>query len=125
MFSYKANGQNTISYSTDRGVTWSEPSSEVTVNVNTGDKVMWKGSGTTTGSSLGIGYFGNTNIYNQQTPISTATFDIERNIMSLLSGDNFVNTNDLTGINYAFNKLFAHTRCVNTSNLILPATTLT
>ena len=55
---------------------------------------------------------------------STASFDIEGNIMSLIYGDNFIEQVSLAGKTYLFNGLFKATKCVNTTNLVLAATTL-
>lgn len=110
---------NTIQYSTNNGEIWSEASQVVEVNVQNGDKILWKGEMTPLNVSPptsfgGVGYFS----------ASTASFDIEGNIMSLLYGDNFVGQVDLSGRNYAFRNLFQNTKCVNADNFILPATTL-
>ncbi len=103
---------NTISYSTDGGNTWSTPATSVTINVNSGDTVMWKGEMTPT--SNGVGTYS----------ASTASFDAQGNVMSLLYGNNFINQTDLSGKNFAFRNLFSNTKIVDASNLILPATTL-
>ena len=108
-FTFTAQNNNVISYSTDRGKTWAQGSS---VTVNNGDKVMWKG--TMTPSSNGIGTFS-----------SNGNFDIQGNAMSLLYGDNFNGQTDLTGKDWAFYNLFSgNTKVVNAENLSLPATTL-
>lgn len=100
---------NPINYSTDGGETWTQGYS---VDVNSGDKVMWKGEMNLT--SDGIGKFG-----------STANFDVRGNIMSLLYGDNFKGQTDLTGKDRVFYKLFEeNTKIVNAKSLSLPATTL-
>ena len=100
---------NIINYSTDGGETWVQGNS---VNVNSGDKVMWKGEMSLT--SDGIGTFG-----------STANFDVQGNIMSLLYGDNFKGQIDLTGKYGIFKELFyQNTKVINAENLSLPATTL-
>lgn len=104
----------TISYSTDNGNTWSSPSRTATVNVNSRDKVMWKGTMNPTTSNNGIGVFSG----------STASFNIEGNIMSLLYGDNFSGQTSLNGKTYVFINLFASTNVINAENLALPATTL-
>ena len=106
---------NKISYSLDSGVTWSEPSSSVNINVNSGDTVMWKGEMTPDSNhSNGIGTFSNSNTF----------FDIQGNVMSLLYGDNFANQTDLTNLSYAFNGLFSMSWVISAENLILPATIL-
>ena len=117
-FTGTTNGTNTneIQYSTDNGSTWSAPSSNVTINVNSGDKVLWKGEMVpyNISNNIGIGNFSS----------STASFDIEGNIMSLLYKNNFIGQTDLTGKDYVFQNLFKNTNCVDTENLILAATTL-
>ena len=104
---------NMISYSMNDDKTWSEPAQTVSVNVNTGDIVYWKGEMTPIPSS-GIGKFTD----------STAEFDIGGNVMALLYGDNYNRQNDLTGKEYTFYYLFNNTKCINADNLTLPATIL-
>jgi hypothetical protein len=73
---------------------------------------MWKG--TMTPQYDGVGTFS-----------STANFDVQGNIMSLLYGDNFKGQIDLTGKYGVFKKLFyQNTKVINAENLSLPATTL-
>lgn len=105
---------NTIQYSTDNGTTWSEPSQNVSINVNNGDTVLFKGEMITPTRYQGIGRFS----------ASTASFDMQGNIMSLLYGDNFVGQLTLVDKVDAFYRLFLGTKCVDASNLVLPATTL-
>ena len=109
-FTFTPQNSNVISYSTDGGKTWIVGNS---VSVSNGDKVLWKG--TMTPSSLdGIGQFS-----------STAEFDIQGNIMSLLYGSNYKGQTDLTGKNGVFWCLFdGNTKVINTENLSLPAPTL-
>ena len=114
-FTFTPQSDNVINYSTDNGTTWTEGNS---VEVNSGDKVMWKGEMTPfmAVSPEGIGNFS-----------STGRFDVQGNIMSLLYGDNFKGQTDLTGKGGAFYNLFAsynNSNVVNAENLILPATTL-
>lgn len=109
-FGFIPQNNNVISYSTDDGKTWTEGN---IVQVNNGDKVLWKG--TMTSSSDGIGTFS-----------SVENFDIQGNAMSLLYGDNFKGQTSLSGKNYAFYNLFKNnTKVINAENLSLPATTLT
>ena len=102
---------NTISYSKNNGE-WSTPTQSVSVNVNSGDTIMWKGNMTPTGD--GIGRFSG----------GTSTFDAQGNIMSLLYGDNYLDQTSLRGKNNAFKYLFQSSKVVSAENLILPATTL-
>jgi hypothetical protein len=109
-FTFTPQSDNVINYSTNNGKTWTQGNS---VAVNSGDKVMWKGT-MTPASSQGVGKFG-----------STGNFDVQGNIMSLLYGDNYKGQTDLTGKDYAFYQLFYNnTKIINTENLSLPATTL-
>ena len=108
-FTFTPVNNNIISYSKDNGLTWTE-GNEVTVN--RGDKVLWKGVMSPTGN--GIGTFS-----------STANFDVQGNVMSLLWSDDFKEKVDLTGKNYAFYHLFYNnTKVLSAENLSLPATTL-
>ena len=111
-FTFTPENSNVISYSTDNGTTWTEGNS---VSVNSGDKVLWKGTMTPVSSyNDGIGTFS-----------STGNFDIQGNAMSLLFGDNYKGQTSLTGKDYAFYSLFSYnTKVVNAENLVLPATTL-
>ena len=103
---------NVISYSTDDGSTWSSPTQVITVNVNSGDTVLWKGEMTPTNNGVGT------------YSASTASFDAQGNIMSLLYGDSFKNQTSLSGKDYTFYYLFSQTKLVNAANVELPATTL-
>lgn len=107
-----SNYNGMLSYSTDEGATWSTQSSDVTINVNSGDKVLWKG--TTDIQDIQLGTFSG----------STASFDVQGNAMSLLYGDSFANQTALKGTYYTFRYLFQDTSVVNAKNLILPSTTL-
>ena len=107
---------NKLSYSTDGGSTWSTPSSSITISVNSGDTVLFKGECTPISRSpYGIGKFSGT----------TASFVVEGNPMSLLYGDDFSGQTSLSGKNYAFYDLFSScVSLVSAENLSLPATTL-
>ena len=105
---------NTISYSLNNGA-WSTPSTSVSLNVSSGNKVRWKGSMTPdTANNAGIGTFS----------ASTASFDAQGNAMSLLFGDNYQGQTSLSGKNYAFADLMVDTNVVNAENMILLAETL-
>lgn len=97
-----------IYFSLDNGATWSATDG-TSISVSAGDKVLWKGLN----SAYDNNYFSG----------STATFNIEGNIMSLLYGDNFIGQTTLTSL-YTFAYLFMRLNVVSAKNLILPATTL-
>lgn len=102
---------NVISYSLDSGSTW--VSANTTPTVQSGDVVYIKGENMGL-SNAGIGTFS-----------STANFDVEGNVMSLLYGDSFDNEVSLSGKNYAFMNLFSGcTTVINADKMELPATTL-
>ena len=118
-----------ISYSTDNGETWATTNNTnnksehltITVNVNEGDRILWKGDA----KQLSYGDYEAGSFFS-----STAKFNVYGNIMSLLYGDNFY---DKTALEYEcqFQRLFSDfdtvkNKCyvVNAENLSLPATTL-
>ena len=91
-------------------------SSAPTITVNSGDKLQFRGNNTQYYDSSSYGY----NSFSG----STALFEAEGNIMSLIYGDNFKNKLTISS-EYAFYSLFRD--CVNlvsAENLVLPATTL-
>ena len=96
-------------------ITSNTSSSAPTINVVKGDKIQFRGNNAQ--------YATNTSVYNSFRG-STASFEAEGNIMSLIYGDDFKNKLTISG-EYAFTSLFE--KCVNlvsAENLILPATTL-
>ena len=123
-----------ISYSTDNGETWTTTANQdnksehlvIDVDVNTGDKVLWKGIATQTGyhdlidCGDWVGSFFS----------SDCEFDAKGNVMSLLYGDNYKGQTILEE-NCAICCLFydynGQKTCgiVNAKDLSLPATTLT
>lgn len=115
---------NLLSYSTDNGSTWSEPAIGFRVTLaNSGDTIMFKGSGMTSEGIYPIGRLRPTDF--------TVDYKVQGNIMSLLFGDNFVNQTDLTGYASAFKFFFQgaskttpNARLLSVENLVLPATTL-
>ena len=112
---WAGNNNNTLYYSKDNGTTWSEPSDGITLSVNKGDKVLWKGE-TTPINGNGIGTFsGGTDV----------RYTVEGNVMSLLFGDDFKGQTSLEGKNYVFQSFFYNNKnIINAENLSLPATTL-
>ena len=84
-----------------------------TIAINTGQTLSFRGNLIPT-SSNGIGTF-----------TISKKCNVKGNIMSLLYGDNFEDQTDLTGKDYSFFKLFYNcTNIIDSSKLILPATTL-
>ena len=117
-----------ISYSTDNGETWTttnnvndkEENLSIDVNVNEGDKVLWKGIATQIGC-----YDENIDEFFGSFFSSTCEFDAKGNVMSLLYGDSYKGQTDLTEKNSTFYQLFSeNAKVVNAKNLSLPATTL-
>lgn len=113
---------NTFSYSTDGGTTWSEPRGGIEVTINSGDTVLFKGSGNTTSSNKPVCTL---------KPVDTdRQYELEGNIMSLLYGDNFVGQTDLSNYPYAFTFFVQFSKTspapyiASIENLVLPATTL-
>lgn len=121
-----------ISYSTDDGETWTTTANQnnkqenlsIDVDVEEGDKVMWKGIATQTGY-----YYEDYDDYIGSFFSSDCEFDVKGNVMSLLYGDDF---KDETTIEEdgTFCRLFYdydHEKTcsvVNAKDLSLPATTL-
>ena len=99
----------TIDYSLDNGTTWTTlEANTASPTVVQGDKILWRGQ---------ISSYG--------TFSSTANYNVEGNIMSLLYGDNFANQTELPNGSYTFYSLFyGNTRLISAVNMVLPATTL-
>ena len=112
----------TIDYKLNNGewvsITSNTSSSAPTIPVNSGDKIQFKGNNAQYG---GIDRW--IILYNSFGG-STAGFEVEGNIMSLIYGDNFKNNSTISG-DYVFTGLFRN--CINlvsAKNLVLPANTL-
>ena len=107
----------TISYSKDGGATWTEITSSprATIQVSSGDTIMFRGNNNTYFETPDWSCFGG----------STARFKVYGNIMSLINGDNFTGLTTLqTG--QRFDNFFSGcTYLTSAENLILPATGLT
>ena len=106
---YKLNNDEWVSIASKKG------SSAPTINVVKGDKLQFRGNNTQYATS-----YSNYNSFSG----STASFEAEGNIMSLIYGDDFKNNLAISG-KYTFLRLFE--QCVNlvsAENLILPANTL-
>lgn len=111
----------TISYSLDNGQTWTDLTSSTSYQsmggtLSVGDKVLVKGINDTYASN-DLGYYNHF--------ISTAKINVYGNIMSLISGDNFVDNKTLTQINTFYSLFSNNSKLLSAKNLILPATTLT
>ena len=115
----KSSVAKTIKYKVNNGewasITSYTGSSAPSITVTKGDKIQFKGNNTQYATS-----YSNYNSFSG----STASFEAEGNIMSLIYGDDF--TNKLTiSSTYAFFGLFRDcAKLVSAENLILPATTL-
>ena len=121
-----------ISYSTDDGETWTTTANQdnkqenlvIDVNVNEGDKVLWKGIATQTGH-----YYEDYGDYIGSFFSSDCEFDAKGNVMSLLYGDDFKGETTIEE-DGAFCALFSdydgnvECKVVNAKDLSLPATTL-
>ena len=108
----------TIDYKLNDGewasVTSNTGSSAPTINVVEGDKIQFRGNNTQYAGSSSYNSFSG----------STALFEAEGNIMSLIYGDNFKNKLTISS-EYAFYSLFSDcAKLVSAENLVLPATTL-
>ena len=107
----------TIEYKLNNGnwVSITATTAGVKINVNTGDKIRFRGSNTS--------YSDNASSYSTFGS-STASFEVEGNIMSLINPTNFATATTL-GSKYTFNGLFnGCTGLTSAENLVLPATTL-
>ena len=109
----------TIDYKLNDGewasITSNTGSSAPTITVNSGDKIQFRGNNA---------QYATSSYYNSFSG-STALFEAEGNIMSLIYGDEFKNNSTISST-YTFNGLFRDcAKLVSAENLILPATTLT
>ena len=96
-------------------ITSNTGSSAPSITVNTGDKIQFRGNNAQYTTSYSD--------YNSFSG-STASFEVEGNIMSLIYGDDFKNKLTISSA-YTFTGLFRDcTKLVSAENLVLPATTL-
>ena len=106
---YKLNNNEWASITSNTG------SSAPTITVNSGDKLQFRGNNAQ--------YTNSYSVYNSFSG-STASFEVEGNVMSLIYGDDFKNKLAISS-GYALASLFRGcTKLVSAKNLILPATTL-
>ena len=109
----------TIDYKLNNGawvsITSNTSSSAPFIEVNSGDKLQFRGNNTQYATSYSA--------YNSFSG-STASFEAKGNIMSLIYGDNFKNNLTISSA-YTFASLFRGcTKLVSAENLVLPATAL-
>ena len=112
----KSNNVKTISYSINNGK-WDEITSSTkgdSFNVSVGDKVRFKGNNPAYGADSS-----SYNTFNG----STASFNVQGNIMSLTNGDSFANATTFER-ECVFASLFENANIINAKNLVLPVTTL-
>ena len=116
---YNSSVTKTIEYKVNNGswvsITSNTSSSAPKINVVEGDKIQFRGNNAQ--------YANSSSKFNSFSG-STASFEAEGNIMSLIYGDDFKNNSTISST-YAFANLFRN--CVNlvsAKNLVLPATTL-
>ena len=114
----KSGCTRTISYSINDGewATITSTEAGTVINVSAGDKVRVKGTNSSYGTAK--------DTCSSFSTGSTAYFNVEGNIMSLIGGDNFTG---LTSFNdaWVFHSLFDGSKVVSAENLVLPVTTLT
>ena len=112
----KSDNVKTISYSINNG-NWAKITSSTegfSFKVSVGDKVRFKGKNPAYGYS--------TSSYNTFNG-STASFNVQGNIMSLTNGDSFANATTFER-ECVFVSLFENANIINAKNLVLPVTTL-
>jgi len=100
----------------DRWISITATSIPVTISVKIGDIIRFKGINTRYCE-------GNKNNFSGFNG-GTATFNVQGNIMSLISGDDFSDITTLPG-DWTFTQLFKNSKVVSAENLILPAVILT
>ena len=113
-----------INYSIDNGKTWEAPASATHQTVPAGSKVMWKSADITNTTNSTNGGLLKMHKGGIGTFTSTGHFEVQGNIMSLISGDSFANADELIngeGFDYLFQDC---TGLTSAENLILPATTM-
>ena len=107
-----------LSYSLDDGETWNTVTVNSTVTfatINTGDKIIFKGTNTKFASAW--------DTYNYFS--ATKQFKVYGNIMSIINGDDFKENSEFdSSSTHHFAGLLRTTYLVDASNLILPALTI-
>ena len=110
-FNITSNGNINVPTGTTYSINGAEwENTGTTITVNSGETIRFKGNNSTYDNNAFNG--------------STAGFEVEGNIMSLIYGDNFKNNSTISS-DYAFVGLFRDCEGLTSAeNLILPATTL-
>ena len=111
---YKLNNGEWVSITSNTG------SSAPTITVNSGDKIQFRGNNATYAT---FSFSFRTFLYNSFSG-STALFEVEGNIMSLIYGDDFKNKLTISSSNTFYGLFKECVNLVSAENLILPATTL-
>lgn len=114
----KSGVTRTISYSINDGE-WTNITSSAAgtlINVSAGDKVRFKGTNSSYGTAK--------DCCSSFSSGTTAYYNVEGNIMSLIGGDNFTGLTTFSDT-WVFHSLFDGSNVVSAENLILPVTTLT
>ena len=108
-FSYS---NDDLYYSVDDGDTWQTlQAGTSTPTITAGDRILWKANGFSHSWT------------NQSTFSSTGTFEVEGNIMSLVSGDSFSQATDIP--QYTCISMFKYCTSLTTAeHLVLPSTVL-
>lgn len=98
-------------YSIDNGNTWNDGTGETEIRLNNGEKAQFRNADILTGEQIGW--------FNIQT-----RYKVYGNIMSLIDFNTYKENKTLSEYANIFKNLFTMSWCVDASNLILPATTL-
>lgn len=110
-------GYANVQYSMDEGNTWYDLATELreirTLYVSTGDKVMIKGNNANI-------YFGSDFLWNSFHRDSTAVFDVEGNLLSLLYGDDFASYSGITKEGQFKEFFYSLTTMHSAQNLVMP-----
>lgn len=99
-------------------------------SVSAGDKIRFRGTNTSYGHDsklhVSFGVAKNDTTYQTLSQLTTTSFNVYGNIMSLLYGDNFSDARSLPSgaTGFTFCSLFKNSSIVDASGLILPATGL-
>ena len=113
-----------IQYSLDNGETWTATSGKQTITVSAGDKVQFRGNNSAYGGTVSSSTY-----RNYFSASDGAKYEVEGNIMSLITSTGFTTAKTLTS-NYTFYNMFGGDDynyakgLVSAENLILPATKL-